>query len=88
MQLDELLPLDAVAPRVRRVILGEYQERWPTVHEIAQIPDRHWLATPGVGPGTLEVLRSITHPPHQQDDLGSPRPSDPEYGCQSAGVRS
>ena len=50
MQLDEPFPLEAIAPRVRRVILDEFQGHWPTVHEIAQISDRHWLATPGVGP--------------------------------------
>jgi hypothetical protein len=76
MQLDEPFPLEAIAPRVRRVILDEFQGHWPTVHEIAQISDRHWLATPGVGPGTLEAMRRITHPPRQQDDPGSPRLSD------------
>jgi hypothetical protein len=56
MQLDEPFPLEAIAPRVRRVVLNEFQGHWPTVHEIAQISDRHWLATPGVGPGTLGLL--------------------------------
>jgi hypothetical protein len=76
MQLDEPFPLEALAPRVRRVILNEFQGHWPTVHEIAQISDRHWLATPGVGPGTLETMRRITHPPRQPDDPNSPRLSD------------
>ena len=76
MQLDEPSPLDAVAPQLRRVILGEFQGRWPTVHEIAEISDQHRLASPGVGPGTLEAMRRITHPPHQQDDPGSLRLSD------------
>jgi hypothetical protein len=31
MQLDEPFPLEALAPRVRRVILDEFQGRWPTV---------------------------------------------------------
>jgi hypothetical protein len=76
MQLDEPFPLEAIAPRVRRVILNEFQGHWPTVHEIAQISDRHWLATPGVGPGTLETMRRITHPPQQPDDPNPPRLSD------------
>ena len=76
MQLDQPFPLEALAPRVRRVILDEFQGHRPTVHEIAQISDRHWLATPGVGPGTLEAMRRITHPPRQPDDPGSPRLSD------------
>jgi hypothetical protein len=76
MRLDEPFPLEALAPRVRRVILNEFQGHWPTVHEIAQISDRHWLATPGVGPGTLEVMCRITHPPRQPDDPDPPRVSD------------
>jgi hypothetical protein len=76
MQLDEPFPLEAIAPRARRVILNEFQGHWPTVHEIAQISDRHWLATPGVGPGTLEAMRRITHSPRQQDDPNPPRLSD------------
>jgi hypothetical protein len=76
MQVDEPFPLEAIAPRVRRVILNEFQGHWPTVHEIAQISDRHWLATPGVGPGTLETMRRITHPPQQQDAPNPPRLSD------------
>jgi len=76
MQLDEPFPLEAIAPRVRRVILDEFQGLWPTVHEIAQISDRHWLATPGVGPGTLEAMRRITHRPQQQDAPNPPRVSD------------
>jgi hypothetical protein len=78
MPLDEPFPFEAITPRVRRVILNEAQGRWLTVHEIAQISDRHWLATPGVGPGTLETMRSITHPPRQQDDPDQPRLSDAE----------
>ena len=77
MQLDEPFPLEAIPPRVRRVILHEFQGRWPTVQEIAQISDRHWLATPGVGRTALEKLRSITHS-LQQNDPGLPRSTDAE----------
>ena len=68
MQLDEPFPLEAIPPRVRRVVLREFQGRQPTVQEIAQISDRHWLATPGVGPTALGKLRSIAHLPQQQND--------------------
>jgi hypothetical protein len=76
MQFEEPFPLEALAPRVRRVILDEFQGLWPTVHKIAQISDRHWLATPGIGPGTLKAMRRITHPPRQPDDPNPPRVSD------------
>jgi hypothetical protein len=41
MQQDEAFPLAVIPPRVRRAILREFQGRWPTVQEVAQIPDRH-----------------------------------------------
>ena len=88
MQLDEPFPLEAIAPRVRRVILDEFQGRWPTVHEIAQISDRHWLTTPGVGPSTLEAMRRITHPPRQPDDPNPPRLSDAALLVRLSSLRS
>ncbi len=77
MQLDEPFPLEPIPPRVARVVLREFQGRWPTVQEIAQISDRQWLATPGVGLSALEKLRSITHSP-QQNDPGLPWLTDAE----------
>jgi len=59
MQQDELFPLADIPPRVRRAIVREFQGRWPTVQEIAQISDRHWLATPDIGPSSLEKIHSI-----------------------------
>ena len=78
MQLDEPVPFEAITPRVRRVILNEFQGRWPSVHEIAQVSNRHWLATPGVGPSVLQQIRSITHLPQQQLDSDRPRFTDAE----------
>ena len=78
MQLDEPFPLKAIHPRVRSVLLNEFQGRWPTVREIAQISDRQWLATPGVGPTVLEQIRSIAHAPQQQDDSNLPQLTDAE----------
>ena len=78
VQLDEPVPFEAIPPRVRRVILNEFQGRWPSVHEIAQVSNRHWLATPGVGPTVLQQIRSITHLPQQQHDPNLPRLTDAE----------
>ncbi len=38
----------------------EFQGRQPTVLDITQVPDTHWLALPGIGPMMLARLRSIT----------------------------
>jgi hypothetical protein len=78
MQQSELFPLEAVPPQVRRVILSEFHGRRPSVQEITQLSDRHWLATPGVGPTVLAKMRSITQPPQQQDDPGLSRLTDAE----------
>ncbi|KFG70924.1 hypothetical protein JH26_01210 [Microvirga sp. BSC39] len=68
MQQDELFPLADIPPRVRRAILREFQGRWPTVQEIAQISDRHWLATPDIGPSSLEKIHSIIQVHRSQTD--------------------
>jgi hypothetical protein len=78
MQQDALFPLEAVPPRVRRVILTEFQGRRPSVQEIAQLSDRHWLATPGVGPTILERIRDLTHSPPQRDEPDQPGLTDAE----------
>ena len=78
MQQNEPFPLDAVPPRVRRAVLGEFQGRWPTVQEVSQIPDRHWLATPDIGPSTLEKIHSILRPQPCQRDGSSPEMTDAE----------
>jgi hypothetical protein len=79
MQQDESFPLEAIPPRVKRALLAEFQGRWPTVQEVAQIPDRHWLTVPDIGPSSLERIRDITHA--RQDQAGSaarPRLTDAE----------
>jgi hypothetical protein len=78
MPQDEFFPLDAVPPRVRRALLREFQGRWPTVQEVSQISDRHWLATPDIGPSTLEKIHSILHPQPCQGDSNSPHTTDAE----------
>jgi hypothetical protein len=61
MYLDEPFPLEAVPSRVKHPLLREFKGRCPSVREVGQIPDKHWLATPGIGPASLEAIRSITH---------------------------
>ncbi len=79
MQQNEPFPLEAVPPRVRRAILSEFQERWPTVQEVAQISNRRWLSTPDIGPSALESIHSILHPqPCQTDHFSRPRLIDAE----------
>jgi hypothetical protein len=78
MQQDESFPLEAIPPRVRRAILQEFQGRWPTVQEVARISDRHWLATPDIGPSTLEKIHSILRPQQYQNDVSSPEMDDAE----------
>jgi hypothetical protein len=67
MHLDEPFPLDAVPSRVRHALLGEFKGRWPSVREVDQIPDKHWLTAPGMGPASLQIIRSITNAARQQD---------------------
>ena len=78
MQQDEFFPLDAVPPRMRRAILQEFQGRWPTVQEVTQISDRQWLATPDIGPSTLETIHTILRPQPCLRDGASPEMTDAE----------
>lgn len=67
MPMDEPFPLGAVPSRVRHALLGEFNGRCPSLREVDQIPDKHWLATPGVGPSVLQTIRSITNAGIEQD---------------------
>jgi hypothetical protein len=78
MQQDEFFPLNAIPPRVRRAILYEFQGRQPTVQEVSQISDRHWLATPDIGPTTLQKIHSVLHPQPCQGDSAPPEVTDAE----------
>ena len=68
MQQDGMFPLAVIPPRVRRAILREFQGRWPTVREVAQISDRQWSATPDIGPSALEKIHSILSSQRHQSD--------------------
>ena len=80
MNLDEPFPLEAVPSRVRHALLREFKGRCPCVREVKQIPDNDWLTAPGMGPASLEIVRSITDPAGQGaiGHATSPRLSDVE----------
>ena len=59
MHLDQPFPLEAVPARVRYALLLEFKGRCPFLREVDQIPDKHWLTVPGMGPASLEMIRSI-----------------------------
>ncbi len=67
MHLDEPFPLEAIPSRVRHALLGEFKGRCPSVREVDQIPDKHWLRAPGIGPTALQAIRSITNAGSQQE---------------------
>ena len=71
MPLDEPFPLDAVPSRVRHALLGEFKGRWPSVREVEEIPDKDWLTAPGMGPASLQIIRSITNAARQQEVIQS-----------------
>ncbi len=60
MPLDDPFPLAAVQSPVRLAILAEFKGRCPSIREVAEISDRRWLKTPGVGPVVLKMIRSVT----------------------------
>ena len=79
MDWDEPFPLNAVPPRLRQTILGEFKGRCPSIREVAQISDSYWLATPNIGPTFLEQIRSITGAaPEQMASPSRPRLMDAE----------
>ena len=59
MPLDDFFPLKAVPSRVRYALLLEFEGRCPSLREVDQTPDKHWLVMPGMGPASLEMVRRI-----------------------------
>jgi len=59
MNLDDPFPLEMVSAQVRRAILDEFQGRCPSIREMTQIPDKHWLAAPGIGSRALQAIRGV-----------------------------
>ena len=66
MPLDEPFPLEAVPSRVGYALLLEFNGRCPSLREVDQISDKHWLTIPGMGPASLEMVRSIIKARGQQ----------------------
>ena len=60
MRERDLFPVERLPPRVKNAILTEFQGRCPTVLEVANTPDSHWLTVPNMGPSSLAQLRSVT----------------------------
>jgi hypothetical protein len=52
---------------VRYALLLEFKGRCPSLREVDQIPDKHWLTMPGMGPTSLEMVRSITNAGRRQE---------------------
>jgi hypothetical protein len=61
MSLDEPFPLNLFPSQVRNAILDEYDGRCPSLKEVADIPDAHWLSTPAIGPVVLRKIRALSH---------------------------
>jgi hypothetical protein len=59
MPLDEPFPLNLFSAQVRIAILNEFNGRCPSLQEVAEIPDDHWLATPAIGPVVLRKIRTL-----------------------------
>jgi hypothetical protein len=59
MNLDDPFPLEAVSSRVRAAVLCEFEGRCPSIREMTHIPDKHWLATPGISRTALGEIRSV-----------------------------
>jgi hypothetical protein len=71
MPLDEPFPLEALPWRVRYALLLEFKGRCPSLREVDQISDKHWLTMPGMGPASLEMVRSIINARGQQAPSGA-----------------
>jgi hypothetical protein len=59
MQLSDPFPVEDLPRLVKETILAEFQGRHPTVHDVASVPDAHWLKLPAIGPARLARLRSL-----------------------------
>jgi hypothetical protein len=67
MQLIDSIFIERLPKLVQQAILTEFRDRPPTVHEIAQILDAHWLMLPGMGPTRLARLRVLAESMCEQD---------------------
>jgi hypothetical protein len=58
MQLEDPFPVSSCTRRLRVAILAKFG-RCPTVQEVIEVPDAHWLKVPGVGTFALQELQHI-----------------------------
>jgi hypothetical protein len=66
MQLSDPFPVEDLPRLVKETILAEFQGRHPTIHDVASVPDAHWLTLPAMGPARLAHLRSLMREVHEQ----------------------
>ena len=59
MQLSDPFPMERLPKLVQQAIQTEFQGRPPTVQEIVQALDAHWLTLPSMGPTRLARLRAL-----------------------------
>jgi hypothetical protein len=59
MQLSDPFPVDCLPNPVKEAILNEFQGRHPSLLEVTNVSDAHWLTLPAIGPVRLARLRSL-----------------------------
>lgn len=79
MRLDDPFPLETIPSPAKHAMLDVFKGRWPSVREVAQVPDAYWLATPAIGRKLLQTIRAVTDAPRFETDVSAlPRLTDAE----------
>ena len=79
MRLDDPFPLETVPSPAKHAMLDVFKGRWPSVREVAQVPDAYWLATPAIGRKLLQTIRAVTDASRSETDVPAlPRLTDTE----------
>jgi hypothetical protein len=71
MHPDDPFPLENVPSPVRHAMLEVFKGRRPSVHEVAEIPDSYWLATPAIGRKLLQTIRAVSNAPRSAADISA-----------------
>ena len=77
MQPDDPFPLEIVPSPVRHAMREVFKGRWPSIQEVAEVPDAYWLATPAIGRKYLQTIRAVSQAP-DTDAADLPRLTDAE----------